>query len=217
MMNKIKLEKNIKTRMSRFETRRERTIKNEEEEVLMEQETIYMDDSEETSPSLNATIPIQTAQQQPPIDSGDKSIIPHYEVRNNLIDNEVSIGAQDSVRTTVRYHYTNQEDGYDDKIADEKSDLEDTTIEFINVNDGTFKSNQHTLNAVGNISTDAHSHEKELIDFRKELMQREYDEMRTLRLEKHKLEMEILRADLEHKRTEHEKRVAVLDQKLKQK
>lgn len=58
---------------------------------------------------------------------------------------------------------------------------------------------------------------KELLEFQKELMQHEYDDMQALRAEKHQLEMAILKADLAHKTMEHQKRMEILNKKLKEK
>lgn len=59
-------------------------------------------------------------------------------------------------------------------------------------------------------------YDKELIDFQKELMQKEFDEVRAMRQEKHKLEMQILSAELKHKFIEHQKQLEILNKRMMQ-
>lgn len=57
-------------------------------------------------------------------------------------------------------------------------------------------------------------HDRDLVDFQKQLMQREFDEVRAMRQEKHKLEMEILSAELRHKYIEHQKKLEILNKRI---
>lgn len=65
-------------------------------------------------------------------------------------------------------------------------------------------------------SNDRLRYDKELVDFQKELMQKEFDEVRTMRQEKHKLEMQILSAELKHKFIEHQKQLEILNKRMLQ-
>lgn len=56
---------------------------------------------------------------------------------------------------------------------------------------------------------------RELVTLRKQLMQKEFMELQQMRQQKHRFEMEILRAELEMKKVEHRKRVALYDKQLK--
>lgn len=67
-----------------------------------------------------------------------------------------------------------------------------------------------------NSSADRLRHDKELVDFQKQLMQKEFDEVRAMRQEKHKLEMQILSAELKHKFIEHQKQLEFLNKRILQ-
>lgn len=56
---------------------------------------------------------------------------------------------------------------------------------------------------------------KEVIELKKELMLREFDELQEMRREKHRFEIEILRRELEFKKIEHRKKIELLDKQLK--
>lgn len=56
----------------------------------------------------------------------------------------------------------------------------------------------------------------EIVKLQKELMIREYESIQEMRREKHSLEMELLRCDLEFKKIEHRKKLECLDKKLKE-
>lgn len=55
---------------------------------------------------------------------------------------------------------------------------------------------------------------RELVTLRKQLMQKEFIELQQMRQQKHRFEMEILRAELEMKKVEHRRRVALYDKQL---
>lgn len=57
-------------------------------------------------------------------------------------------------------------------------------------------------------------YDRDLVDFQKQLMQREFDEVRAMRQEKHKIEMEILSAELKHKYIEHQKKLEILNKRI---
>lgn len=58
---------------------------------------------------------------------------------------------------------------------------------------------------------------KEVMELKKELMLREFDELQEMRREKHRFEIEILRRELEFKKIEHRKKIELLDKQLKEK
>lgn len=62
-----------------------------------------------------------------------------------------------------------------------------------------------------------HSISKELMELKKELKLREFDELQEMRREKHRFEIEILRRELEFKKIEHRKKIELLDKQLKEK
>lgn len=74
---------------------------------------------------------------------------------------------------------------------------------------------QHFQSSI-NTSNERLRYDKELIDFQKELMQREFDEVRAMRQEKHRLEMQILNAELKHKFAEHQKQLEILNKRMLQ-
>lgn len=57
-------------------------------------------------------------------------------------------------------------------------------------------------------------YDRDLVDFQKQLMQREFDEVRAMRQEKHKIEMEILSVELKHKYIEHQKKLEILNKRI---
>lgn len=57
---------------------------------------------------------------------------------------------------------------------------------------------------------------KEVMELKKELMLREFDEMQEMRREKHRFEIEILRRELEFKKIEHRKKIELLDKQLRE-
>lgn len=59
--------------------------------------------------------------------------------------------------------------------------------------------------------------DKEVMELKKELMLREFDELQEMRREKHRFEIEILRRELEFKKIEHRKKIELLDKQLKEK
>lgn len=63
-------------------------------------------------------------------------------------------------------------------------------------------------------SCDRLRYDKDLIEFQKQLMQKEFDELRAMRQEKHKLEMQILTAELKHKYIEHQKQLEFLNKRV---
>lgn len=63
-------------------------------------------------------------------------------------------------------------------------------------------------------SCDRLRYDKELIEFQKQLMQKEFDEVRAMRQEKHKLEIQILTAELKHKFIEHQKQLEFLNKRV---
>lgn len=74
---------------------------------------------------------------------------------------------------------------------------------------------QHFVSSVLN-SNERLRYDKELVDFQKELMQKEFDEVRAMRQAKHKLEMQILTAELKHKFIEHQKQLEILNKRVLQ-
>ncbi|KAG4069679.1 hypothetical protein HA402_014702 [Bradysia odoriphaga] len=58
---------------------------------------------------------------------------------------------------------------------------------------------------------------KELMELKKDLMMREFDELQEMRREKHRFEIEILRRELEFKKIEHRKKIELLDKQLREK
>lgn len=62
-----------------------------------------------------------------------------------------------------------------------------------------------------------HNISKEVMELKKELMMREFDEMQEMRREKHRFEIEILRRELEFKKIEHRKKIELLDKQLREK
>lgn len=56
----------------------------------------------------------------------------------------------------------------------------------------------------------------EIVKLKKDLMIREHESIQEMRREKHCLEMELLRCDLEFKKIEHRKKLECLDKKLKE-
>lgn len=62
-----------------------------------------------------------------------------------------------------------------------------------------------------------HNISKELMELKKELMLREFDELQEMRREKHRFEIEILRRELEFKKIEHRKKIELLDKQLREK
>lgn len=56
--------------------------------------------------------------------------------------------------------------------------------------------------------------DRSLIELQKTLMKLEYEEIRKMRVEKHQLEVAILKAELAHKTMEHQKRMEVLNKNL---
>lgn len=56
---------------------------------------------------------------------------------------------------------------------------------------------------------------REIVTLRKELMQKEFVELQNMRQQRHKFEMEILRAELEMKKVEHRKRVQWYEMQMK--
>lgn len=58
---------------------------------------------------------------------------------------------------------------------------------------------------------------KELMDLKKDLMIREFDELQEMRREKHRFEIEILRRELEFKKIEHRKKIELLEKQLREK
>lgn len=58
--------------------------------------------------------------------------------------------------------------------------------------------------------------DRSLLEFQKKLMQMEFDDIKKLRHEKHKLEIAILTADLTHKTLEHQKQMELLNKKLQE-
>lgn len=62
-----------------------------------------------------------------------------------------------------------------------------------------------------------HNINKELMELKKELMLRDFDEMQEMRREKHRFEIEILRRELEFKKIEHRKKIELLDKQLREK
>lgn len=58
---------------------------------------------------------------------------------------------------------------------------------------------------------------KEVMELKKELMLREFDELQEMRREKHRFEIEILRRELEFKKIEHRKKIELMDKQLRDK
>lgn len=58
---------------------------------------------------------------------------------------------------------------------------------------------------------------KEVMELKKELLLREFDEIQEMRREKHRFEIEILRRELEFKKIEHRKKIELLDKQLREK
>lgn len=58
---------------------------------------------------------------------------------------------------------------------------------------------------------------KEVMELKKDLMMREFDEIQEMRREKHRFEIEILRRELEFKKIEHRKKIELLDKQLREK
>lgn len=58
---------------------------------------------------------------------------------------------------------------------------------------------------------------KEVMELKKELMLREFDELQEMRREKHRFEIEILRRELEFKKIEHRKKIELLEKQLREK
>lgn len=95
---------------------------------------------------------------------------------------------------------------YDDKI-DERS------IELINFEDEAIDSPVRTHHK-STATLQLHTANKELLEMQKTLLEREYNDLYAFRLERHQLEMSILKAELAHKTMEHQKRMDILNKKL---
>lgn len=92
---------------------------------------------------------------------------------------------------------------FDDKI-DERS------IEMINYEEETFASPL----PMGKANAPLLAANRELLETQKQLMEREHNYVYEFRLERHQLEMSILKAELAHKTVEHQKRMDILNKKL---
>lgn len=214
MLSKIKLEKNIKSRMSRFETRRDRSS-NIEDVNLFEDESIYIEHTDQTGAIVH-TVQSPKHQQKSDQCTESKPIIVHYEINEKTEENQINLNHPEAkiVATRIQYQYTNPDQNYHNKTTDELSETEEDS-EYQNTQYKSHNKPQRIQSVATNKITTSNSHCcEELIELRKKLLRREYDDIRTLRLEKHKLEMNILKAELQHKTDEHKKRMEWLDQKL---
>lgn len=95
---------------------------------------------------------------------------------------------------------------YDDKI-DERS------VELINFEEDALAS-PATNHQKLIVNEQLRTANKELLEMQKCLLEREYNDLYAFRLERHQLEMSILKAELAHKTIEHQKRMDILNKKL---
>lgn len=218
MLNKIKSEKNIKSRMSRFETRHSRPQPIEDAN-LMEDESIYIENTDQ-SEQIPTVHEVQSPQHPQRSDQSAeaKTITLHYEINENREDNQVNVNhiEPEMIATSIQFQLANQVhkyESYSDKAADVLSET-DSIYQNAPYDDHS-ESQRRDHTATNDATTSSSHYNKELIDLRKELIQREYDEIQAQRLEKHRLEMEILRAELQHKEEEHRKRMELFDQNCK--
>lgn len=191
--------------MSRFEIRRDRS-QNIDDANLLEEESIYIEHTDQTEPNATET----------------KSITEHYEINDNHeVENSINVNQTDPelVATTIQYPFTNQDtkyDNYNDKAIDEVSETEGSEYQHTHYEGHNVLESNNRIVA-NNTDTSSIHLDKELIELRKELMKREYEEMHAMRLEKHKAEMDILKAELQHKSEVHKKQMELLDQRIKRK
>ena len=96
-----------------------------------------------------------------------------------------------------------------EKASDEVEMLEEDyhTASVTQTQDNCFVG--HCINPISSTRCD-----KELVELKKELMQKEFDEARTMRQQKHQLEMDLLRMELRHKEMEHQKRMALMNKRI---
>lgn len=95
---------------------------------------------------------------------------------------------------------------YEDKM-DERS------IELINFEEDALAS-PITSHQKSLASAHMQTANRELLEMQKQLLEREYNDLHAFRLERHQLEMSILKAELAHKTIEHQKRMDILNKKL---
>lgn len=59
------------------------------------------------------------------------------------------------------------------------------------------------------------SSNKEIVELQKELMQREHNQLKQMRIEKHQMELSLLKTEIAHRTLEHQKRMEILEKKHK--
>lgn len=95
---------------------------------------------------------------------------------------------------------------YEDKM-DERS------IELINFEEDALAS-PITNHQKSLASAHMQTANRELLEMQKQLLEREYNDLHSFRLERHQLEMSILKTELAHKTIEHQKRMDILNKKF---
>lgn len=91
--------------------------------------------------------------------------------------------------------------------------MDEPSIELINFEEDALASSS-TTHPKSIASMQLHTADKELLDMQKQLLEREYNDLYAFRLERHQLEMSILKAELAHKTIEHQKRMDILNKKF---
>lgn len=123
--------------------------------------------------------------------------------------------------TEIELHDDRNYDVTDVELYEQEMPYEQNELQA-NANQAQQRQQQHQPQPIRhfqsglNSSADRLRHDKELVDFQKQLMQKEFDEVRAMRQEKHKLEMQILSAELKHKFIEHQKQLEFLNKRILQ-
>lgn len=104
-----------------------------------------------------------------------------------------------------------QEQEYEYAFEDK---MDERSIELINYEEDAFGTPSISPRKL--FPSAHHQSNKELLELHKHLLERDYNDVQALRLEKHQLEMSILKADLAHKTMEHQKRMDILNKRYEQ-
>ncbi|KAJ6636220.1 Leucine-rich repeat-containing protein 47 [Pseudolycoriella hygida] len=210
LLPKIRIEKNIKCRAPGI---RRSTIKTDAsnkisttKKVNHSPTTISEDESKQKMVYIEASTPdsIEHFQYMDRADCSNEGDIQLLQTDDNLISEEQEASdfiSHDNLNETSRDDHPTTS-----KHLDIKSD-EIECVEYDECQETTCSDDINTKC----------SSSKELMQLKKELMLREFDEVQEMRREKHRFEIEILRRELEFKKIEHRKKMELLEKQLREK